>query len=334
MCVFIRRRCSIATTLSLGLALLLSPASQASYSENPQAQAFAERMVSEGFDREEVARLLASAERQESILTAISRPAERVKTWGEYREIFIQPKRIERGVAFWREHQDALQRASETYGVPAEVIVAIIGVETHYGRIAGRYRVLDALATLAFDYPPRGTFFEGQLRELLYLLREEPLDVETLKGSYAGAMGYGQFIPSSYRNFAVDFNGDGRRDILGDPEDAIGSVANYFKQHGWQQGEPVTVRAEVVTGVDKELFNQGLKPQLSLEAWRSKGVSPVMTLPEQQPATAMRLEINQGQEYWLGLHNFYVITRYNHSSLYAMAVYQLSQAIREARESK
>jgi len=315
-------------TLLLATGLGVSSGAMANYSDNPQAQAFLERMVSEGFERPLVARLLADAERQESILSAISRPAERVKDWGEYRQIFIQPKRIERGVAFWKEHAQTLERASAQYGVPPEIIVAIIGVETHYGRIAGNYRVLDALATLAFDYPPRGAFFEGQLRELLYLLREESLDVATLKGSYAGAMGFGQFIPSSYRNFAVDFDGDGRRDIVTNPEDAIGSVANYFNRHGWQTGGAVTVRAEVNAGVDPALFNAGLKPERSVTQWRQQGVRPVQSVDGDELVTAMRLAINDGNEHWIGLHNFYVITRYNHSPLYAMAVYQLSQAIR------
>ncbi|WP_246480487.1 lytic murein transglycosylase B [Motiliproteus sediminis] len=313
----------------LGLWLLSPGAVVASYSDSPQARAFVDKMVGEGFDRSYVEQLLSDAQRQDSIIKAISRPAERVKSWGEYRDIFIQPKRIERGVAFWKEHADTLQRASDTYGVPAEIIVAIIGVETHYGRITGNYRVLDALATLAFDYPPRGAFFEGQLRELLYLLREEPLEVASLKGSYAGAMGFGQFIPSSYRNYAVDFDGDGKRDILTNPVDAIGSVANYFKRHGWSAGAPVTVRAEVSAGADPAQFNGSLKPEISVEQWRQRGVRPTVPVAADTQATAMRLEINQGEEYWLGLPNFYVITRYNHSHLYAMAVYQLSQAIRD-----
>lgn len=304
------------------------------YGEHPQARQFVDSLVEEGFERDYLQNLMQMATRQESILEAISRPAEKRLNWGKYRAIFLGRSRIRQGVEFWNEHEKTLERAAEAYGVAPSIIVAIIGVETRYGRQAGGYLVLDALTTLGFDYPPRAEFFKGQLKELFYLLREEdslqPLD---LKGSYAGAMGYGQFIPSSYRNFAVDFDGDGRRNILTNPVDVIGSVANYFNQHGWQAGEQVAVPAQLKGDLDGSLYNGQLKPERTLTQWRELGVLPLQRLPDDEKATLMKLEAEQGDSYWLGLHNFYVITRYNHSHLYAMAVYELSREIMALREA-
>jgi membrane-bound lytic murein transglycosylase B len=322
-------RVLLASTFAWSAGALADP----NYAEHPETHGFIERMVSEGFEREPLEQLLFQAERKDSILKAIARPAEKRLNWGEYRDIFLGQSRIDQGVEFWNRHQGTLDRAAEIYGVAPEIIVAIIGVETRYGRQAGNYRVVDALATLAFDYPPRSAFFSGQLRELLYLLREETLSPLELKGSYAGAMGFGQFIPSSYRNFAVDFDGDGVRDLLTNPVDAIGSVANYFRSHGWRKGAPVVVPARVEGPIDESLFNAQLKPERTLAQWEALGVTPAAPLGDpSQSATAMKLEFNERDvEYWLGLHNFYVITRYNHSHLYAMAVHQLSQSILEAR---
>ncbi len=308
--------------------------SQVGYAEHADAAAFVARMVEQGFEADAVRGLLSNARRQESILKAIARPAEKRLSWGEYRNIFLQQQRIDQGIQFWNEHAATIQRATEQYGVAPEIIVAIIGVETRYGRNAGSYRVLDALATLAFDYPPRSRFFSGQLEHYLLLLREEKLTAEAIKGSYAGAMGYGQFIPSSYRHYAVDFDGDARRDIVTNPVDAIGSVANYFKQHGWRTGEPVALQADLPRALAAERFSQSLKPEHPLSYWLAQGFKPrvsaalATSLDADQVATAMLLEGESGEEYWLGLANFYVITRYNHSTLYAMAVYQLSQEIR------
>ncbi|MFC6670098.1 lytic murein transglycosylase B [Marinobacterium aestuariivivens] len=283
-------------------------------------------------DRAYLEQLLGEAERQESILKVMSRPAEKRLNWGEYRQIFIEQKRIDQGVEFWREHADTLARAEREYGVPAEIIVAIIGVETRYGRITGNYRVLDALATLGFDYPKRGEFFRGQLKEYVHLVREEQLDPLSLKGSYAGAMGYGQFIPSSYRAYAVDFDGDQKRDIWNNPTDAIGSVANYFARHGWKSGEAVISNVVINRAADPAWFNAGLKPEVTLAQWGERGISTRKDLDPAQPATLMELETAEGEQYRFGLHNFYVITRYNHSRLYAMAVYELSRDIRDAYE--
>lgn len=310
------------------------------YAKHPDAAAFVSRMVEQGFDADDVTRLLDSARRKESILKAIARPAEKRLTWGEYRKIFLKPQRIEQGIQFWNEHAATIRRAAEQYGVAPEIIVAIIGVETRYGRNAGSYRVLDALATLAFDYPPRSRFFTGQLEQYLLLLREEKLTAESIKGSYAGAMGFGQFIPSSYRHYAVDFDGDARRDIVTNPVDAIGSVANYFKQHGWRSGEPVALQADLIKPLAAESFSQALKPEHALSYWLDQGLKPRLSassneaLDSDQKTTAMLMEGEAGEEYWLGLPNFYVITRYNHSALYAMAVFQLSQEILTQYQSK
>lgn len=319
----------------LGATLVSPSLAQAhGYADHPAAQPFIDELVSEGFDRQAVRDVLVKAERKDSILKAISRPAEKRLTWGEYRNIFLKQKRINQGVSFWNTHADTLARAEKTYGVPAEIIVAIIGVETRYGRNMGSYRVVDALATLGFDYPKRGKFFRGQLKEYFYLMQEEQVAPFSLKGSYAGAMGFGQFIPSSFRHYAVDFDGDGKKDIWNNPVDAIGSVANYFKAHHWKTGEPVRSNVVMTKMAESTWANQGLKPELTLAQWAEKGVQTRRDLALENKATLMRLEKDGEFQYWLGLHNFYVITRYNHSRLYAMAVYELSQAVARQRQSK
>ncbi len=308
----------------------LSCADESGYSTNPDAIALVDELVAdEGFDREQLLALMSDAQRQESILEAIARPAEKAKPWYEYREIFLTPRRIDEGVEFWRENRDVLQRAERETGVPASIIVAIIGVETHYGRIAGSYRVLDALSTLAFDYPRRSEFFTGELRDYLILTRDQGMDPRSLKGSYAGAMGYGQFMPSSYRSYAVDYDGDGKADIWANPVDAIGSVANYFKAHGWTPGGTVAVSATLDGDVPQEMFSAGrdLKPRYDVAQLEAAGLRPATTLDPDAEALAIQFELADGFEYWIGLHNFYVITRYNHSAKYAMSVYQLSQRI-------
>ncbi|WP_461519907.1 lytic murein transglycosylase B [Porticoccus sp.] len=309
--------------------LLISLSIHAGYLDSTEARAFADRMVSEhGFDRAEVNALLAAAEKKQSIIDAMQRPAEKVKPWKDYRKIFITEKRIDEGVDFWRNNREALKQASEQFQVAPEVIVAIIGVETFYGRIKGSFRVIDALATLSFDYPPRSAFFTRQLEEFLLLAREQRHDPLTLTGSYAGAMGYGQFIPSSYRSFAVDFDGDGFADIWDNSTDAIGSVANYFAKHGWAMGEPVVSRAKTSNDFDRQLLNQ-MKLEKTVAELSALGFTPLESVPMGGKGMPVQLEADEGMQYWLGLNNFYVITRYNHSNMYAMAVHQLSQLILE-----
>jgi len=274
--------------------------------------------------------LIDAAERQQSILDAISRPAEKTKPWYEYRKIFVTEQRIREGIAFWNDHAEILNVVSERSGVPAEVIVAIIGVETYYGRITGSYRVIDALATLAFDYPRRSSFFTRELEEFLILAWESGKDPLTLKGSYAGAMGYGQFMPSSYRAYARRFEGKGAPDIWEDPADAITSVGHYLSAHGWRRGEQVVVDA-VSDDTDPAIFDGGLKPGPTVAQLALEGLVPTEPLAPGRAVTPLRLEEEGGARYWLGLQNFYSITRYNHSAMYAMAVWELSQAIATAR---
>ena len=281
----------------------------------------------DGFDPQRLLNIFEQVEKKQRIIDLISRPAEKAKPWHEYREIFVTAPRIAAGVEFWEENEAALNRAGSKFGIPIEIIVAVIGVETNYGRNKGSFRVMDALSTLAFDYPPRARFFRSELRELLLLAREENKDPLELIGSYAGAMGYGQFIPSSFRAYAIDFDGDGARDIWSNQTDAIGSVANYFFRHGWDGEGPIAVPVTVTDERADQFANQGLKPKRSIAELRKAGVEHV-SLPDQTLGALFRLEGNGGWEYWLGLHDFYVITRYNHSHMYALAVVQLSAAVR------
>lgn len=292
-----------------------------------------DRMVEQhGFDRQELNRVMSHARKRHDILEKISRPAERVLTWGEYRKIFLTGKRIQGGVDFWKRNHAALKRAEAEYGVPAEIIISIIGVETFYGRITGKDKVLDALYTLGFYYPKRSAFFLRELEEFLLLAREEDIDPRLPKGSYAGAMGLGQFMPDSYRNFAVDFDNDGKRDIWHNEVDAIGSVANYIARHKWQPGQAITFQVQGVTSVHQSFIDAGMKPSIALNDLRQAGISVPGDLPDNMLSSLVELETAAGMEYWLGLPNFYAITRYNHSNMYAMAVFQLSQEVLAAKQ--
>ena len=294
--------------------------------------AFVEKMVAEhGFDRGALNATLKSATIDQSILDAIARPAERVVPWYEYRAIFVNEARIAAGTRFWTEHAGTIQSISERYGVAPEMLVAIIGVETYFGQRTGKYRVLDSLATLAFAYPPRSKFFSGELEQFLLLTREEGLDPRTPMGSYAGAMGAGQFIPSSFRTYAVDADGDGKRDIWNDWADILGSIANYFKKSGWQTGEPV---ADPAT---RSVDWKGPEPSNALElaetvgSLEKQGYVFSTSEPTDAPAAAFALEASaSSSEFWIGYHNFKVITRYNRSPKYALAAHQLGQAIRSS----
>ena len=315
--------------------LLLVGAGCADYTDREDVQAYmAEVSAEHHFASEELEQLFSQATRQSSILEAIARPAERTLEWHEYREIFLQESRIEQGLRFWDDNEEALQAAWAAFGVPPEYVVAIIGVETRYGQITGGYRVLDALTTLTFDYPPRAPFFRKELTQFLLLAREEGRDPLELKGSYAGAMGYGQFIPSSFRSYAVDFDEDGTRDIWSNTWDAIGSVANYFASHGWQP-EAEVVRAVTVVGDAADgVANQSLELNHTIDDLRTLGVEVdgFDSFDGAEAVALFRMKLADGAEYWLGLNNFYVITRYNRSRLYALAVHQLAQAIRARRE--
>lgn len=302
------------------------------YQQSPQVAEFVAEMTRDyGFAGEQLVELFAQVERKQAILDAISRPAEKAKPWKDYRPIFITDKRISKGVEFWKQHEATLARAEAEYGVPPEVIVAIIGVETFYGGNTGSWRVMDALSTLAFDYPPRAPFFRKELREFLLLTREEQVEPLSMTGSYAGAMGLPQFMPSSFRAYAVDFDGDGHINIWSNPADAIGSVASYFKRHHWQPGQPV-VSAATVNGAQVEQgLTAGLDPVKNVAELRALGWISADPLAADLPVTAFRLEGAEGEEYWLGLPNFFVITRYNRSVMYAMAVNQLAELLVDAR---
>lgn len=315
--------------LVLSLSLSGSPAFSATLERESEIDPFVAGMVlRHGVSERDTRALLADARVLDSVLEAIQRPAER-KPWHEYRKIFLTEKRIARGVEFWRKHEGSLSRAGERFGVPAEVIVSIIGVESFYGVYRGRLRVLDALATLGFRFPKRAKFFRSELESFVLLTGEEPLDARKVKGSYAGAMGIAQFIPSSYRNYAVDFDGDGVRDLIESPADAVGSIANYLAEHGWRKGSPVAVRADVRGDAYRAVLEQGIKPHSTLASIRARGIEFATDAGEDELGALLEFEMTNGNQYWVGLTNFYVITRYNHSRLYALAVFQLAQSIRQ-----
>ncbi len=318
----------------LGSALLATSVSAAvdTAAAERAKQEFIERMVTRhGFAVEDVERTLEGVEINERILETIARPAERVAPWHEYRGIFMTPERIAGGVEFWNTHGDKLAATSAEYGVAPEVIVAILGVETYFGRRMGNYRVLDALATLAFAYPPRASFFASELESFLLLGRDEGLGLFDQLGSYAGAMGAGQFIPSSFRAYAVDGNNDGSRNLWTDWDDILASVANYFKVHGWREGglvaDPVR-RGDAWSG---HMPESAMDLNYTVGELRALGYELPAERDDDLPATILALE-GEGDttEYWVGYHNFRVITRYNRSVKYALAAHQLSLAIAEA----
>ncbi len=282
-----------------------------------------------GFSRAELQRLFDEATLQPSILQAIAKPAES-KPWYQYRNIFLTRDRIDGGLAFWKANAPKLEEALRRFGVEPEIVVAIIGVETAYGRNTGKYRVIDALATLGFNYPKRATFFRKELENYLLLARSQHFDPLALTGSYAGAMGLPQFMPSSYRSYAVDFDDDTTIDIWNNPTDAIGSVGNYLREHGWMTGAPITVSARVSGSGYQSLLGTGVKPRIRVSEMRDLGVEAAAPVDGDPEAALVELQAEYAMEYWLGFNNFYVITRYNTSPLYAMAVYQLAQALRDA----
>ena len=295
---------------------------------HPNVKAFIDTMVQQhDYDRETLHDILGEAEKQQSVLDAISRPAEKTLSWAEYRPIFITKERINAGARFWRDNREELEDIEERTGVPVEIMVGIIGVETYYGRITGGYRVLDALATLAFYYPPRSKFFRSELEQFLLLIREEDMDPVDAFGSYAGAMGRPQFMPSSFRAYAVDSTGDGKRDIWNNWKDVAGSIANYFNAHGWRTGEEVTSRATIGSNWSGPFPKNILKAEETVGSLSEMGVVFSTTKGREAAAQLLTLEGDDGQEHWVGFHNFFVITRYNRSVMYALAAHQLGQEI-------
>jgi membrane-bound lytic murein transglycosylase B len=294
----------------------------------PEIEAFIGEVAGKHqFETGTLRRLFAQVQVRPAILRAISAPAT-ARPWHEFRGRYVDAARINGGAAFWREHAAVLARASREFGVPEEIIVATIGVETLYGRNTGSFRVLDALVTLAFHYPPRSELFRSELEQYLLLARETGLSAAAVRGSYAGAIGIPQFLPSSYRRYAIDFDGDGRRDLIAATADAIGSIANYYRAHGWREGEPVVVPADAEgSGVDA-LLELGLKPQLTVEELKRRGVTPGISVSDEAEAALFAVETEAGPRHWLGLNNFYVITRYNRSVNYALAVHELAGELR------
>jgi membrane-bound lytic murein transglycosylase B len=295
--------------------------------KRPEIVSFVNDVVArDSLKRRKVLALLAKAEPQPKIIELMTRPAEKVTPWWEYHDHFLTPERIDLGVQFWADHRDSLERISTERGVPPEYLIAIIGVETRYGRSTGKYRVLDALATLAFDYPPRSDYFRAELEQFLLLVNEDKLNPLTTTGSYAGAMGAPQFMPSTYRRYAIDADTDNKRDLWGDWDDIIASVANYLEEHGWETGGPVI--AEVRLEPDPTFLVSG-KVDLNetVDSLNAEGVKINLSLPGSTPAVLIPAEQQDGPAYRVGFKNFYVITRYNGSARYAMSVYDLAQAI-------
>jgi membrane-bound lytic murein transglycosylase B len=282
-----------------------------------------------GFKKRALRKLLKSADSQPAIIDAIAKPAEKAKLWYEYRPIFLNERRIREGTEFWMAHRQALDEASIKSGVAPEYLAAILGVETYYGRLTGTYRVLDALVTLSFDYPPREKFFRDELEQFLLLARDAHLDPKTLKGSYAGAMGAPQFMPSNYRRYAVDAEANGRIDLWNDWPDVCASVGNYLKEHGWNAGEPVLEEATVLPEKAADLDGRKLALSETVGSLEAKGVSFDTPLPPDAPAILIAADEPDGVHWRVGYNNFFVITRYNHSALYAMAVFELAAAVKQ-----
>ena len=299
---------------------------------NETKQATTEKLMDElviehGFDEQYINSIFAKVNYLPNLIDSISKPAEKTKTWPEYRAIFITPARITAGVIFATKHQALLNKASKETGVPVAILLGILGVETSFGRILGRYKVIDSLYTLTVGYPPRSAFFRQQLINLFYLVREQNIAIETVKGSYAGAMGAPQFIPSSYRTFAVDGDGDGLIDLFDNWNDIIMSVANYLKVNGWHNQEDILAKTNFVDSLIKEYASKGLKPKFTIAELKKAGVNFNTTMNEESPAQIIELEGDNLTETYIGFHNFYVITTYNRNVMYALSVILLGQKI-------
>jgi membrane-bound lytic murein transglycosylase B len=326
------------STIRLLIVLLfIGSINQIAHAESEYDELIQELVAEKGYKADNLRKILADANRSQKVIDSLNRPAETIHTWKTYRRIFLKPNRIEEGVAYWEKHRVHLEKAEEIYGVAPEIIVAIIGVETLYGKRPGTISILDALYTQAYHYPKRHQFGRAQLKAFLQILMEEEMDPSMALGSYAGAMGTPQFIPTSFLSFAVDFNGDKKRDIWGNDADVIGSVANYFNKHQWRKGEAVAFRTESIAPTHPlyvDSAQKAAKPDTPLSAIKAAGITAPDSVDENALTKIIQLKGAEGDEFWLGMHNFYVITRYNHSNLYAMAVYQLSQEILALKNSQ
>ncbi len=323
----------IAMSLLLPVAADAAKLEQGDYRNREDVERFIEQLAaSSDYTEQELVDLFGQVKNQRQLFERMNKPAEKLE-WHQYRKIFLTDTRIARGVEFWQRNRELLESIGAEYGVPPEIVVAIVGVETFYGQYKGKAPVFDTLVTFAFDYPKRARFFTAELEAYLRLARENGFDPRSLKGSYAGAMGMPQFIASSYRSYAVDHDGDGQADLFDSLPDVLGSVANYFRKHGWKPGAAVVHRLSGDASM-ADRFETDLKPGYRWARLREAGFRSEEPIPDDAPVSLVRLKLPEGEEYWAGRDNFYVITRYNHSELYAMAVYQLGQAIKQARQQQ
>jgi membrane-bound lytic murein transglycosylase B len=312
----------------LGLALSAPAPAWGQRPLRPEIESFIDEMaLKHAFDRPSLRRIFRQAQPRPAVIRAIATPGT-ARPWHEFRALYIEERRLAGGIEFWRQNAATLARARREYGVPEEIIVATIGVETVYGRNIGRFKVLEALSMLAFDYPPRAPLFRAELEEFLLLTRETGFDALATRGSYAGAMGIPQFLPSSYRKYAVDFDGDGRPDLWGSAADAIGSVANYYRAFGWHTGAATVVETQAAGDEVEGVLAEGIKPHARIADLRRRGIVPLVPVDEEALAAVVRVEAESGPQYWLGLQNFYVITRYNRSVNYALVVHELARELR------
>ena len=303
------------------------------YRHREDVQAFIQSVAAKSdYSEQDLIQLFSQAKQQTHLFERMNKPAEKQLEWHQYRKIFLTEKRINKGIEFWKANRELLEQVEQRYKVPAEIILAIVGVETFYGVYKGKAPVFDTLVTFAFDYPKRAKFFTRELEEFLILSAAQKFDVRAVMGSYAGAMGMPQFISSSYRHYAVDFDEDGTANLFDSLPDVLGSVANYFVQHGWQAGESVTHPLAVTNPSGLDQMSAGFKLSYSWDDLKAAGLSASVPLPDATPVALIKLQQQESADYWVGLKNFYVITRYNHSDMYAMAVYQLSQQIKDGMQ--
>jgi len=309
--------------------VLAAKITEGDYKNRDDVDAFVTRMIEKSdYSEAELVALFSQVKKQSHLFERLNKPAEKALQWHQYRRIFIKDKRIDEGVKFWRKHQILLTKVSTATGVPAEIIVAIVGVESFYGIYRGKDPVFDSLVTIAFDYPKRAKFFTSELEQFLLLVKEQNLNPRGIKGSYAGAMGMPQFISSSYRSYAVDGDGDGQVNLFDSIPDVTASVANYFVRHGWKANEAVARPLLTVAGNSVSALEPGVKTSYKWSDFTRRGLISRHRIEDDVPVALIKLEQKLRPEYWAGFNNFYVITRYNHSELYAMAVYQLSVLIK------